>query len=237
MNSHSSEQLLFQRYMPAWHVVCIDCSMALTDDIQRAFVEGGAKTVMTRALRKLVRPACRIGTLVFIESDLTRPLPEARAVPGIVAREARIDDAKLFENQALFLDRFRRGQRCFIGVESGTGKLTNYRWVNQTSAYVPELDRYLILKPGEVYIYDLHTLPEFRKRGIDAYTRYYTYSYLRDTGYRKVIAYIHGDNQPSLQASRHLLKRIGRIGYIQFRGGRPIMIGGTRPHFPELRRL
>lgn len=211
--------------------------MALTADIQRAFAEGGAKTVLSRGVRRLVRPAFKVGTLVFIESDLTQPLPEQRPVPGIIPREAAIEDVKLFEDQELFLNRFHEGHRCFMGIEERTGKLANYRWVNPTAAFVPELDRYIMLKPGEVYIYDLNTLPGFRKRGIDAYTRYYTYTYLRDTGHRKVIAYIHGDNQPSLQASRHLLKRVGRLVYVQFHGCRPIMIGGRSSQFPELRRL
>ena len=211
--------------------------MELTSDIHRAYTEGGAKAVVTRSFRKIVRPAFKIGSLVFIECDLNQKLPEAQSIPGIVAREATIEDARLFEDQPLFLKRFNEGHRCFMGIEEATGKLANYRWVNPSAAWVPELDRYLIMKPDEVYVYDLNTLPEFRRRGIDGYTRFYTYSHLRDIGYRKVWAYIHGDNTPSLKASRHLLRRVGRLWYLQFRGCSPIMIGGQGPDFPELRRL
>lgn len=211
--------------------------MALTADIQRAFTDGGPKIVITRGLRKLVRPVFKMGVLVFIEADLTQPLPEQRPVPGIIPREATAEDARLFEDQSLFMKRFKEGHRCFMGIEEKTGKLANYRWVNTSAALVPELNLYMILKTGEVYIYDLNTLPEFRRRGIDAYTRYYTYNYLRETGYRKVIAYIHADNPPSLRASRHLLKRVGRIFYIHVRGFAPVMIGGRGPEFPELRRV
>src|SRR5579871_5537274 len=135
--------------------------MALTADILRAFSEGGPKVVLARGLRKLVRPAFKIGTLVFIESDLTRPLPEQRPVPGIVPREATIEDVRLFEDQDLFLKRFHEGHRCFMGIEEKTGKLANYRWVNPTAALVPELDRYIMMKQGEVSIYDLTTLTEY----------------------------------------------------------------------------
>jgi ribosomal protein S18 acetylase RimI-like enzyme len=93
------------------------------------------------------------------------------------------------------------------------------------------------LKPGEAYVYDLNTLPEFRRRGIDAYTRHYTYSYLRETGYKRILAYIHGDNHPSLNASKRLLQHIGRVWYIQARGCEPRMIGGRRRGFPELRKV
>src|SRR5258705_9410683 len=162
--------------------------MELTAGIQRAFVEGGAKTLLTRTLRKIVRPAFKMGSLVFIECDLAKPLPELRPVQGIVCSEATVEDADLFEDRAQFLDRFQQGHRCFMGIEEATGKLTNYRWVNTSAVFIPEIDRCLILKPGEAYVYDLNTLPEFRRRGIDAYTRHYTYSYLRDTAYKKILA-------------------------------------------------
>src|SRR5262249_30499245 len=54
--------------------------MAVTENIRRTFAEGGAKVVLTRGFKKLVRPAFQIGTLVFIESDLTKPFPELRPV-------------------------------------------------------------------------------------------------------------------------------------------------------------
>jgi hypothetical protein len=211
--------------------------MAVTHGIRRSFAEGGVKTVLTRGLKRLVKPAFKIGSLVFTESDLSKPFPELRPVPGIIAREATIEDVRLFEDQQLFLKRFNDGNRCFMGIEEGTGKLANYRWVSTSAVFIPELDRYLILKPGEAYAYDLNTLPEFRRRGIDAFTRHYAYSYIRDIGYKKMLAYIHGDNRPSLRASRHLLKPIGCVRYIQFRGQPPIMIGGRGPAFPELRRM
>jgi hypothetical protein len=68
------------------------------------------------------------------------------------------------------------------------------------------------------------------------YTRYCIYSYLRDTGYHTIYAYIHGDNFVSLQASRLFLKPIGRIWYVQPRGCKPLMIGGRGRGFPELRK-
>jgi GNAT superfamily N-acetyltransferase len=211
--------------------------MELMADIERAWMEGGPKTVLSRSMKRLVRPAFDIGTLVFTACDLRKPMPERRVTPGIIVREATIEDVQRFEDQELFLERLSEGDRCFMGIEESTGKLTNYRWICTTTSYIPELKRYLILRPGEAYAYDLKTLPEFRRRGIDAYVRHYVYSYLRDVGYTKVYAYIHGDNYPNLRASRHLLAPIGRILYIQVRGCEPIMIGGRKRDFPELRKL
>jgi hypothetical protein len=208
--------------------------MALTTDIQRALLEGGSKTLLTRSLRKLLRPVVKIGALVFVECDLREPMPERPPMPGITVREATIEDADLFDDRHLFLERLKQGSRCFMGIEDATGKLTNYRWINTSYAYVPELKRYMLFKPGEAYAYDLRTLPEFRRRGIDGYTRHIAYSHLRETGHSKLFAYIHGDNYPSLQASRHLLKPIGHVWYVQLRGCEPIMIGGRKRGLPEL---
>jgi hypothetical protein len=160
-------------------------------------------------------------------------MPERHVIPGIAFREATIEDVRLFQDQELFLKRITSGNRCFMGIEEATGKLTNYRWIKTSSPYIPELRRDLILQPDEAYAFDLNTLPEFRKRGIDGYTRHYTYSYLRDIGYTKVYAYIHGDNYPSLQASRHFLKPVCRVRYIHPRGADPILIGRRSHGFPQ----
>jgi ribosomal protein S18 acetylase RimI-like enzyme len=208
--------------------------MQLTSDLQRSWKEGGLNIVISRSLRKLVRPVCRAGSLVFIECDLLKLKPERREVAGIVVREATAADVELFEDRKTFFERLQAGHRCFMGIEEATGKLTNYRWVCTSSAYIPELQRHLKMKPWEAYVYDLNTLPEFRRRGIDAFTRHWIYTHLRDSGFRKVYAYIHGDNQPSLKASRHLLEPIGRVWYIQPRGCRPMMIGGSKRGLPEL---
>jgi len=206
-------------------------------DVQRAWMEGGPKIVLTRAIKKIVRPAFKTGSLWFFDCDLRKPMPERRELQGIVIREATKEDAAMFSDQAVFFERLSEGHRCFMGIEEATGKLTNYRWVSTRSAYIPELQRQLILQPEEVYVYDLRTMPEFRRMGIDAYTRHCIYSYLRDTGYTTIYAYIHGDNRPSLNAGRTFLRPIGRVWYFQLRGCMPIVIGRRKPGLPELVKL
>jgi hypothetical protein len=229
-----------QRYalrLEVWRCSCKIRDVELTASVQRALEEGGVKAVFTRSLKKLARPVFSMGTLVFTECDLTKPFPDERPVNGIVIREATMDDARLFEDRKQFLERLGNGRRCFVAIEAETGGLTNYRWFSTTPAYIPELDRYVWLKPGEVYAYDLKTLPEFRRRGIDAFSRSHAYGCFRDIGYKRVYAYIRGDNFPSLQASRHLLKQVGRVRYLQVRGWEPLMFGEHSSALPELRKM
>jgi hypothetical protein len=210
--------------------------MAFITGFQRALAEGSPKIMITRCCRKMFRAVARFGTLVFAEVDLTQPIREVSVVPGIIPREGQVQDASLFQNPAVFLERIAQGDRCFMGIEEKTGKLTNYRWITTSPAYIPELDRYLIVQPTTVYAYDLVTLPEFRRRGIDSFMRYYTYSHLRDSGFTKIYAYIHGDNRPSLKSARQFNREIGCIRYFHIRGCHPLMIGAHRRGFPELRK-
>src|SRR5207344_1658235 len=101
------------------------------------------KALIARSLKRLVRPAAKVGILVFKECDLGQAMPEPIAVPGIIVREAELDDRNLFEDTDMFLQRLNEGHRCFIAVEASTGKLANSRWINTSAAYIPELKRYV----------------------------------------------------------------------------------------------
>jgi hypothetical protein len=201
--------------------------------IRSAYREGGIKMVVLRSLKKILLPVVRIGGLIFVECDL-RKLPEIAELPGVLAREACADDANLFENPEIFLERIRAGHRCFVGIDSATGKVANYRWIATSAGHILEIDRYILLKPGEVFSYDLRTLPKFQCRGIDSYTRNRTYERLRDQGFTKVHAYIRADNVPMLRSSRLPLKPIGRVWYLQLRGSKCFVFGEGRTGLPQL---
>ena len=202
--------------------------------IRSVYSEGGIKAVILRSLKKMMLPVVRMGSLIFVECDLRKSLPEISELSGIIAREAFADDANLFEDTQIFLRRLETGHRCFAGIDSATGKVANYRWIATSAAYIPEIDRYINLKPREVYSYDLKTVPEFRRRGIDSYTRNRTYRHLQDQGFTKVYAYVCADNFPMLRSSRLLLKPIGRVWYVQLRGSKCVVLGERRPGLPEL---
>jgi hypothetical protein len=211
--------------------------MKLVSAVQSAFNEGGPRILVSRSIKKLFSPLARTGTLVFAEVDLSKPIREVSPISGIEAREALVCDARLFDDSGLFLERMSRGDRCFLAVESATGRLTNYRWITISPTHIPELNRYLVPEANTVYAYDLVTLPQFRRRGIDSYTRYFTYTFLQRSGVTKIYAYIHGDNQPSLKSASHFNRRLGRIVYVQFRGCEPLMFGKRNHKLPALLKL
>jgi GNAT superfamily N-acetyltransferase len=206
------------------------------------FQERGLWAMLVMGFRKAVSPVVTIGSVYFFECDLRAGLPQVRPVPGIVAREAFISEIDLLDGtenadarKADALERFKRGDRWFVGIDARNGKLTNYRWVTTAWELIPELGRNVRPKAGEAFVYALYTLPEYRRRGIDSFTRQYTYDLLyRTSGITRILATIFDDNQASFRASRLFLKKIGRVWYVTFRGCRPWILVWPNPQMPDL---
>ena len=182
--------------------------------VQELWREFGPRATIGLGLKKLVSPVARIGSLYLMECELTAGLPQVKPVPGIVAREAFLEEIHLLdgiENEAEkkrdALERFKRGDRWFVGIDSSTGKLANFRWVTTAWELVPELERNVVPKAGQAFIYALYTAPEYRRRGIDSFTRQYTYDLLyRTAGIKTVLATIFAENTVSIQAGKKFLR-------------------------------
>jgi len=120
-----------------------------------------------------------------MECDLHAGLPPVKPVQGIIAREAFVEDIHLMdgiennaEKKGDTIERFRRGDRWFVGIDVNTGRIVNCRWVTTAWELIPELEHNIVPKPGQAFIYGLYTAPGYRRRGIDSFTRQYTYDLL-----------------------------------------------------------
>src|SRR5215467_412458 len=98
--------------------------------------EFGVRATIGLALKKLVSPAARVGSVYLMECDLAAGLPKVKDIPGIIAREGFLEDIDLLdgiendmEKKRDALDRFKRGDRWFIGVDGANGKLATFRWM------------------------------------------------------------------------------------------------------------
>lgn len=217
-------------------------AVRLSGKAWRFLRERGLITTLGLAVRKFISSVADVGVVYFFECDLRAGLPQVRPIPGIIAREAFLGDVDLLDGtenasarKADAIERFRKGDRWFVGIDAATGKLTNYRWVTTTWELIPELQLNILPKPGEAYIYALYTLPEYRKRGIDSFTRQYTYDLLyRTSGITRIIAYICAGNTANLRASRRFLKKIGRVWYVSVRGRRTQLFMRPNRKMPTL---
>ena len=209
---------------------------------QALWREFGPRATIGLGLKKLVSPVARIGSLYLMECELTAGLPQVKPVPGIVAREAFLEEIHLLdgiENEAEkkrdALERFKRGDRWFVGIDNTTGKLANFRWVTTSWELVPELECNVVPKAGQAFAYALYTAPEYRRRGIDSFTRQYTYDVLyRTAGIKTVLATIFAENTVSIKASQKFLRKIGRVWYLSILGGRTRVFWWPNPKMPAL---
>jgi hypothetical protein len=210
--------------------------------IRDVYSNQGVPAVAALGLKKIVRPVARVGSLYFLERDLSLPMPPLEPSGTIMAREGTLEDIELLNvlpdtarHKKQAVDRLMRGDHWFIGVDRETGKLTNQRWVSLTRTFIPELNRDLVVQPGQAYVYDLETTPEFRRRGIEATMRQFTYHTLaRQYGVQKIVAYICADNYASLRAGRQYLTTICRVWFAQI--GRSALIFARKDQrMPDLR--
>jgi len=209
---------------------------------QELWRQFGVRATIGLAFKKAVSPVARVGSVYLMECDLTAGLPRVKSAPGIIAREAFLDEIDLLdgiendlEKKRDAIARFKRGDRWFVGIDSATGKLANFRWMTTAWELVPELERNVVPKPGQAFVYALYTAPKYRRRGVDSFTRQYTYDLLyRTAGIHTVLATIFAENTVSMKAGKKFLKKVARIWYFSVLGGRTHVFWWPNPKMPIL---
>ena len=208
---------------------------------QELYRQFGLRATLGLAFKKILSPVVRAGSLYLLECDLTAGLPEMKKLPGFMAREAFLEDIDLLdevENGADAkrdaIERFKRGDRWFVGIDTTNGKLANFRWSTTAWELVPELERNVVPKSGEAFVYALYTAPEYRRRGLDSFTRPYTYNVLYQSGIRRILATIFAENTVSMKAGKKYLNKIGRVWYASILGHRTRVFSWPNSKMPTL---
>ena len=195
--------------------------------------DGGLEHLTVRALEKLASPALAAGSLIFFRRGLDpASSPSPRAIRGVTLRFAGINDAALLgTNDPVrtreMARRLECGDLCCIGLDEA-GAVVHHRWVSLQPTHIPELDRYFVPQPGEVYFYDLLTRPAFRGLGIDTHSRLMVHARLSQSNTHTVHCYVRADNPTGLLVARKWYKEVTRIWYLTIRGARPIVLGAGR---------
>lgn len=95
------------------------------------------------------------------------PLPELPRLPGL--RVEPIDDGRVTEagidlDSAEIRDRIRQGHRLYVARLDGD--VVAWGWSAFATASIGELGLTIVLSPGNHYLWDFVTLPDWRGRGI-----------------------------------------------------------------------
>lgn len=134
-----------------------------------------------------------------------RPLPPAGET-GLAVRFAEVnaDDAAALAKAMghglpeRILDSLDLDRRCFVAWREE--QIASYCWVSFQQEYVGEMERTLNLRPGEAYIWNCATLPDFRRQGIYTALLGYMLTRLVQDGMQRVWIGADLENVPSHRA-------------------------------------
>jgi ribosomal protein S18 acetylase RimI-like enzyme len=122
-------------------------------------------------------------------------------------KKSRVDIEKVSEDASL------------CAVAEIDGNLVHWTFVAFDKAYVRELERKICVAPGTVYLYAIHTDPDYRGLGIASKVMTKILGYLQEEGFEKAYALIRPNNSPSLRYTQKLgFKKIGTIDFSKIFG-------------------
>lgn len=73
-------------------------------------------------------------------------------------------------------------------------------WVSAGTGWIEYLQRHIPLKPGEGYLYEAYTHPDFRGCGIGPALNNFAYRALREEGFRRILLAVNLENGPARKA-------------------------------------
>jgi len=140
--------------------------------------------------------------------DLVQPLPLGpvlrvpvafmRAGPEVAQELAQAMD---LDDQALVVQRFDNGRRCYVGrIE---GRLATYGWVTFDEEDIGELSLSIRLKAGEAYIWNCATLPAYRGQRLYPALLTHIVVVLHHEGVHRIWICTDADNLPSQSGIIH----------------------------------
>jgi ubiquinone/menaquinone biosynthesis C-methylase UbiE len=200
--------------------------------------EEGLLSLSSRILHKLVGSVVDWGGITFFERtlDVECSLPQ----PAITVREVRAPEVAALKDgldptQPLeeITCRFQRGDRAFAAVD-GDGAGVHTRWLTTSRAYIPEIDREIVLGRHQAYFYNGYTRPDRRRRGIDGLVRSLIFATLRPEGITAVYSYVRRDNPVGLRAAARWQRPVGTVWYVRIGRSRRFVFGARQSAFPAL---
>ena len=160
---------------------------------------------------------CRI---TLIEKDLAHPMPDVRSRMDVEVAQLTSDDVPAYcryrpeTPPEEVMRRLERGSLCYVARVRE--RIVSCGWYHPREAWIEDLDRRFELPPDCVYLYDGHTSPELRGRGISWARATATWADLRRQGFRRGVAFVVAGNRSSDRASAKAgWRRFGVAGQVR----------------------
>lgn len=163
--------------------------------------------------------------LLLMQLPLDEPLPSLSArLPVVVERleESQIDEFLRFRPDADPSEVRRRveaGHWCF--VVRLDGRIVHGCWIGRGRAWIDYLGCDIELAPDEAYSYESFTAPDFRGWNFAPTRVMGTARFLREAGYRRLLAVMLPENAPAVRLlAKTGYRAFGVVGYVGIGRGR-----------------
>ncbi|MDX1387634.1 MAG: hypothetical protein R3344_00480 [Acidobacteriota bacterium] len=216
--------------------------MSLLGSAAHVLRREGLASLLTKTIKKVVRPAIEVNRFHFFEAELAAPrgAPEPRVAVELRTGTARDLEtfADVFAIEGHDPERLRgnlaRGETLVLGFVGDD--LVHYSWTAFSTAWIDEIGVTLKLGPGESYGYDAFTIRQWRGRGIQPAASAFKTALERSRGYTRHISYARADNRPALRTMQKLgRKRTRTVWQVSLFGmKRPLLFGAGREGSPSL---
>ena len=125
-----------------------------------------------------------------------------KIIEGVTVREAQAQDLALFEPVVERSDvlwyrlLLERGRNCLIALKDD--QLAAYVWL--TPQIDPHLERtYVPLVPGDIYVFEIRTIPVFRRQGFQKILLEYLTEWAQERDYERIVSVVETSNDASLK--------------------------------------
>jgi GNAT superfamily N-acetyltransferase len=151
--------------------------------------------------------------VILVQRDLNEPIPKLSAKVPIAIAVLKSDEVDEFAafcarnhpdlTEAAIRGRLDSGWLCFVARHKGT--IVHASWAIFNVFHLHYLKMLMHLDSDEVYLDDMLTAPEYRNKHIARARVAWTFAYLRDAGYSRVI----GDAIPENDAAQRSTLTLG----------------------------
>jgi GNAT superfamily N-acetyltransferase len=158
--------------------------------------------IAQKALRRLPFRPVDIGKLCFLRLDRVPHVPSWMLRGNAGVRSATPEDLEalvcLQDKEAVFVERFKRGERCVVAEVDGD--LIGYEWFSDKAVHHESAWGCPITIPGGfVYAYDAYIDPAYRNTGVWLRFKAYLGEWMTARGKRGVLTFVEYGNWPSLR--------------------------------------
>ena len=96
------------------------------------------------------------------------------------------------------------------------GTLAHWRWDTSSPAHLPYLRRSVRPLPGDLWVVEVFTRPDYRNRGLYSASTARAFAAARAAGYRRAIGLVSPWNRPAMHVMLEKWRRapVGTVGYV-----------------------